>query len=105
MTIQYRQGDVLIRKIDSVPADVKRVDWREEGRVILAHGETTGHAHALALSTTTMYRSAAGQRYLEIKKGAELTHEEHGIIAPQPGCYEVIQQREYTPAAIRNVVD
>jgi hypothetical protein len=102
---QYRQGDVLIRKVDAIPAAVKPVDWTKEGRVILAYGEVTGHAHALGLNFASMYASEEGQRYLEIKEGAELTHEEHATITPEPGVYEVIQQREYTPQAIRNVAD
>jgi hypothetical protein len=33
--------------VDNVPKGLKRVP-RENGRVVLAHGERTGHAHALA---------------------------------------------------------
>lgn len=105
MTVMYRQGDVLIKKVDSIPAEAKKVDWKKEGRVILAYGEVTGHAHATALSYATMLQTEAGQRYLQIKEGAQLTHEEHATITPEPGCYEVVQQREYTPEAIRNVAD
>lgn len=101
----YRQGDVLIKKVDALPLGVKPVDWTKEGRVILAYGEVTGHAHALPLSLTAMFSTEAGQRFINIRDGAELTHEEHSAIKPAPGCYEVIQQREYTPEAIRNVAD
>ena len=101
----YRQGDVLIRKVASVPASAKEVDWKKEGRVILAYGEVTGHAHALPLSLVSMFATEAGQRFIKVTEGAELTHEEHATITPEPGCYEVVQQREYTPQAIRNVAD
>lgn len=101
----YRQGDVLIKKVSTVPTEAKPVDWKKEGRVILAYGEVTGHAHALPLSLVSMFSTEAGQRFIEVKEGAELTHEEHATITPEPGVYEVIQQREYTPEAIRNVAD
>ena len=101
----YRQGDVLIRRVDAMPNGVKPVDWSKEGRVILAYGEVTGHAHALGLSFASMFATEAGQRFIEVKDGAQLTHEEHATIAPTPGVYEVIQQVEYTPTEIRNVAD
>lgn len=104
-TTMYRQGDVLIKKVDAMPEAVKPVDWSEEGRVILAYGEVTGHAHALPLSLVSMFATEAGQRFINVSEGAELTHEEHATITPQPGVYEVVQQREYTPEAIRNVAD
>src|SRR3954453_10783779 len=42
----YRQGDVLIARIDEVPEDLEAVP-RDKGRVVLAYGEVTGHAHAV----------------------------------------------------------
>lgn len=42
----FRQGDVMIVPVDRVPDGLKSVPL-ENGRVILAHGERTGHAHAL----------------------------------------------------------
>lgn len=48
MKMMYRQGDVLL--IGVRPTDAKRLaregrDLRENGRVVLAHGEVTpGHA-------------------------------------------------------------
>lgn len=105
MTTMYRQGDVLIKKVESMPKTAKAVDWTKEGRVILAYGEVTGHAHALPLSLVSMFSTEAGKRFIKVEEGAELTHEEHATITPEPGVYEVVQQREYTPEAIRNVAD
>lgn len=102
----YRQGDVLLKKVDhKIPSNAKNVDWKKEGRVILAYGEVTGHAHAIGLMFASMFATDAGKRFLDVKEGAQLTHEEHGTIIPVPGIYEVIQQREYTPTATRNVAD
>lgn len=101
----FRQGDVLIKKVASMPADVKPVDFSKEGKVVLAYGEVTGHSHALGLSFASMFATESGSRFIEVKEGAQLVHEEHATIIPEPGVYEVIQQREYSPEAIRNVQD
>ncbi|MDE2100195.1 MAG: hypothetical protein KGL39_23265 [Patescibacteria group bacterium] len=100
-----RQGDVLVRRVHAMPQSVKKVDWQKERRVILAYGEVTGHAHALDLSFATMFQTDEGKRFIEVVEGAALSHEEHATVTPEPGIYEVIQQREYTPEAIRNVQD
>ena len=43
----YRQGDVLLVPCAGIPADACE-EAPEGGRVILAHGERTGHCHAMA---------------------------------------------------------
>jgi hypothetical protein len=77
-----------------------------EGRVILQHGEVTGHCHAISTDFAKMY-TAKGQRFLEIyRPGAKLVHEEHGTVQLPEGFYRVIQQREYVPEAPpRDVID
>ena len=44
-----RQGDVLIVPVEEIPATVEAVE-RENGCIILAHGEATGHAHKIGMS-------------------------------------------------------
>lgn len=104
MSHTYRQGDVLLMKVAELPKEAKPVDWKKEGRIILAYGEVTGHAHAIALNLAKMYQWD-GDRLIDCKEGAVLTHEEHATIVIEPGVYKVIQQREYTPEGIRNVLD
>jgi hypothetical protein len=50
-----RQGDVLIVPVSSLPAGLEPVK-REKGRVVLAHGEVTGHAHAIKDRNVTAFR-------------------------------------------------
>jgi len=103
MKKHYRQGDVLLLKIkDKLPADAIKQDNKK--RVVLAYGEVTGHAHAVSTDYATMY-TWNGARLLEVKEGGKLVHEEHSTIPLEPGLYEVRQQREYHPEAIRNVTD
>jgi len=106
-SIHYRQGDVLIQRIGSFPSTLTPVA-RENGKVVLAHGEVTGHAHAIASPNADLYSAvdSGSVTFLEIRSAlAELCHEEHATIALQPGKYRVTRQREYSPEAIRNVAD
>ena len=103
-TKMWRQGDVLIRRVHSIPKDAKQVP-RENGRVVLAHGEVTGHAHAIAEPAAALWETKGGKHYLRIDGPATVRHEEHTAIALKPGTYEVVRQREYLPESIRNVAD
>jgi len=101
-----RQGDVMVEEIEgaeTIPTPAKKIE-ADNGRVILAYGEVTGHAHALPAAKSALYEWQ-GERLLEIKEITCLTHEEHAPIEFEPGFYRVIQQREYHPEAIRNVAD
>jgi hypothetical protein len=100
----YRQGDVLVVPVTGIPDDATE-GARDKGRIVLAYGEATGHAHAIADPEAEVLE-ARGSRYLRIgAKGASLTHEEHGPIALPPGSYRVVIQREYTPRESRPVAD
>ena len=100
----YRQGDVLVQRVEEIPADVTPVK-RESGRIVLAHGEVTGHAHAIKNRAAKFYETSTGERYLSLPKESTLDHEEHSTIVLPAGKYRVIRQREYHPEEIRNVAD
>jgi hypothetical protein len=109
MSNQFRQGDVLIERIDALPDDLRQLD----GPVILAEGEATGHAHAIRSKHATLFvRSSAPlplppaeEKFLRLDRPAGLVHQEHAPIVLDAGNYRVLRQREYTPEAIRNVID
>ena len=77
---------------------------RENGRVILAHGEVTGHAHAIGHPGATLFQMD-GETLLSLKDNAVLSHEEHASIQLPAGHYRVVQQREYTREGWINVAD
>lgn len=107
MKQHYRQGDVLIERIAEMPKKRDRIG-RESGRVVLAHGEVTGHHHSLCEPEVDLYSSPeeAGVTFLEVREAmAMLTHQEHATIPLERGTYRVTRQREYAPEAIRNVQD
>lgn len=102
--IQYRHGDVLVRKVDRLPKGLSPVA-RDRGRVVLAYGEVTGHAHAFSAPNVVMFRDTGsgtgGKTFLSISGGpAALQHEEHATIDVPAGNYEVIGQVNYAPGAI-----
>ena len=104
-----RQGDVLLRRRAPLTA-AERANAqpvaRDKGRVILAYGEVTGHAHALMDPGVAQLDLTDGTRVLTVDPvSALLCHEEHDALAIAGGTYEVIRQREYSPEAIRNVAD
>ncbi len=103
MNKHYRQGDVVLVEVASVPQEaVKESDGKE---VVLAWGEVTGHSHRLQAPEGVAYYALGETNYFEIKHPSELVHEEHDAIALTPGFYKVVRQREYTPERITRVID
>lgn len=104
--IIYRQGDVLIERVESIPDTERRI--RRKGKIILALGEATGHHHRIEKGKVTAYSNPKSPEvsYLDIANAvALLEHEEHETIALPPGKYRIGRQREYSPQEIRRVQD
>lgn len=96
----YRHGDVLVQAVPSLPAAHPRPG------TTLARGELTGHSHRFRDPTTVQLYHAGPDLYLEVlAERAELIHEEHRTISLPRGYYRVWMQREYSPQAIRRVLD
>lgn len=119
-----RQGDVVLVRVDSLPAGLVPTDRDEIGRIVLAHGERSGHGHAIRdkgvcgfrLATTEPDPSgvSGGVDYIEVGGSgpATLNHEyetgalaEHHPLVLAPGYYRVQLQREYSPAGIQRAAD
>lgn len=104
--IQLRQGDVFIKCCKQPRQTLAPVNRDARGRLILAAGEATGHHHAIEAREAALFNDDKGKCFLYIDGNpVMLGHEEHAPITIDPGWYEVIRQREYTPEAIRNVTD
>ena len=101
--VMFRQGDVLVMSAEELPGNAEEVAW--EGRVVLAYGELTGHAHAIDAAHAKMYAQGDARYIVVGDEGAELKHEEHSAIILKSGVYRIIQQREYAPDAERLVMD
>jgi len=107
----YRHGDLLIVPTDEVPKNAQKIK-RVGGRLILAEGEVTGHAHAIADRSASLYELVSPgdvaemrQRFLTVEKAAALAHEEHGTINLPAGIYQVFRQVEDTGRESWRVAD
>ena len=93
-----RQGDLLLVPVAGLPERAARVG---SGRLVLAEGEATGHAHVVDNVRASLHRHpwSRGERYLDVvgDEPVFLVHEEHDRLALAPGVYEVRRQREYEP--------
>ena len=102
---QVAQGDVFITRVADIPENAIPVE-RDNGRVVLAYGEVTGHAHAIVATEAELLvapnRTAEEEllnvRFLRVMRTLEVTHEEHGALTLEPGLYRVNQQREWSDA-------
>jgi hypothetical protein len=104
---QYRQGDLLVERVPSKKVSGK--DASENGRLILAHGEATGHAHEVISDSATLIRKedekAVGDLLLSVRSDAEIVHQEHAPISLMRGSYRITRQMEYSPKAPQRVAD
>lgn len=105
----FRQGDVLLVLIldSQLPESVVPLARDARGKLVLALGEATGHAHAVSTPDADLLADAAelDRRFLRIVTDAMLTHEEHDPIPLPPGLYQVVRQREYVLGGSRSVED
>ena len=95
----FRQGDVLIVPIANLPPNLHEIP-RENGRAVLAHGEVTGHAHAIKDQRAALFRDrrlAAIFMHVSGDGAVALEHDEHDTVEVPPGNYRIVRQREYRP--------
>jgi hypothetical protein len=97
----WRQGDVFIAAVPSIPKGAK---LRQGG--VLVEGELTGHSHRVADLRTAEVLEAGDDLFLRVlAEATKIIHQEHGPIALPRGTYRIWGQREYSPEAIRRVLD
>ena len=101
MNPPLRQGDVTL-KPSTLPDNAQ--PQPRDGRLILAEGEATGHAHAIHDLGAVLY-TYGDRTYLVTDTAVELIHEEHGTVLAPPGSYEVLIGREWDPEGERRVAD
>jgi hypothetical protein len=76
-----RQGDVPVVPVSAIPGSAKPIA-RDNGRIILAYGEVTGHAHALHGPGATLLAGDDGARYLAIAGEAHTTLRPVALLDP-----------------------
>lgn len=104
-----RQGDLLIRKIDKFPSNLKKAK-EENGVFILAHSET-GHNHIIDKNKAQLLIDETNTfiAYLEVTEDANVEHLRsfytHETVELPIGLYEIRRQREYSPQGYRRAMD
>jgi hypothetical protein len=92
-----RQGDVLLVEIPDGdrPETDGPVGRDASGRLVLAWGEATGHAHVVADVTARLVADRVGRVLCVDGAGATLVHDEHAPVEVPPGWWRVVRQREW----------
>lgn len=103
MKNQFRQGDVLLLKVDVLPKSIKLKNN------VLALGEKTGHYHEIVGTDVQTFEGGDlredilnGVQWVVANEGANLEHKkeneltkDHTPLAIDPGIYKVIVQHDY----------
>lgn len=103
------QGDVYIRRIDKLPANVVEIQ-PVEGKNIVTFSETMHH-HVMDCTKAKMYSlpDSIMNCLLVVNEPTTLDHlrdhDTHEPILFEKGIYEVRRQREYVPDGFRKVQD
>lgn len=108
MKKMFRQGDVLIRQIDEIPANAQPAETN-----VVAVGEghhdhvVYGDAQVLETPEKSLYISVNSEGVLEHNHTGSRNKADHDAITLPPGNYEVVLQRQYNPyeKAIERVRD
>jgi hypothetical protein len=109
MVTIIRQGDVLLVAVAALPEGAVEVTV-EQGHIVLAHGEATGHTHAIydrgteAQPTVRLWEAGA-ERFLQVLVSVPLRHEEHTALSLPVGVYKLPQQVEYDGAVLLRRVE
>ena len=92
MSKLFRQGDLLIREISSIPYIAKPISTN-----IIADGEKTGHNHTLngshQIFETVEPAHKQKQIHFEAKQELKIEHPEHNTIIIPKGIYTVVHER------------
>ena len=106
------QGDILIVAQGIIPridVDIAKLQptEAENGRLILARGEATGHHHSLPhMRGAVLFRDTLNVPVaFVVETPAPLEHQEHGTIDFAPGKFNVIRQRVFVSGMSRRVED
>ena len=92
---QGRQGDVLLTRVEALPGICAEIP-ASDGKIVIAYGEMTGHAHAMP-ATDARLLDYRGGMYVEVmgKDAQPIFHEEHETLLLEPGLYSVRIQRQH----------
>ena len=109
------QGDLYIRRVETIPATAKAVEPDARGHFVCAHSET-GHNHIVMARPNVKFYATDDPlvSYLQVIEATDATEaiiehlrnfDTHESIKVGAGNYEIRRQREYAPEGWRRVQD
>jgi len=99
--MMWRHGDVMIAAVNEIPEQAQL-----KPTAVLALGELTGHSHRIEDAKTAEILDLNGKMFVRVTaEQARVVHQEHKPIVLPRGTYRYWFQREYTPQAIRRIID
>ena len=100
--MKYVQGDVIIKKVDSIPINAKK-----QKHLILAEGEFSGHNHRIVSGQAELLLSNNVLFLKVISETALLKHQEHKPIEIPQGKYQIgiVREWDYEEEESRSVQD
>lgn len=104
MAKQYQQGDVLFIPVEHIPKEANRLAGN---CIVLAKGETTGHAHVITDTKSAVAYELNGEMFLKVLAPVVPQHEEHKGFPVEAGVYKIGQVREldWLEGMERKVID
>lgn len=102
--ITNQHGDVLFKKINSIPSGAKK--QKILNGFIIEKGEGV-HTHTLKTVDNVAVYVKGDVMYLKVAKTTEIDHQEHGVQTIEPGIYEkeIERQFDYENEIERRVLD
>jgi hypothetical protein len=99
-----RQGDVLMVRVARLPKNVQEVPI-DNGRVILAYGEVTGHAHAIVVDRVAPVAklwSANAERFLQVMENSVVTKDVVSVVVGLDGTPFKIGEEIFYGVALKH---
>lgn len=102
----YQQGDLVARRVKTLPQGAVRIPMTRRRRGLLVEGEATGHAHVATADDVTIY-IADGKLFADMPSGSAVVHKEHNTEFWAPGIYEIgqIREKDLLEDMVRPVID
>ena len=88
----FRQGDLLISRVEEIPTNAVAKSTN-----VIATGEKENHQHQLIGDHKIFEIPDYGTIYFEAKEEVSLDHPEHNTIQIPKGVYTVVHERSFSP--------
>lgn len=94
---QYRQGDVMLERIESLPDGLK-MEQLSTPRTVIQKSVNSPREHSLTSAKVLVGSLPSGEvtTFLHVLEDDVLEHQEHGHIPIPKGFYAVLKQQQYS---------